>query len=157
MPDTPIESLIPLLRRRARRLTTSHSDAEDLVQDALLRVLQKLGKGHDIDALGPYTMRTLHNQARMRWRGPPPPEELEDDAACVDPVAMVRLECEDTLAAIDALPCDQAELMRRVCGGQTSPAALAADLGVPVGTVMSRLARARARLRETLDPEDPDR
>lgn len=156
MQNPPLEDLIPLLRRRARRLTPSQSDAEDLLQDALLRVLQKLEKGQQIDALGPYAMRTLHNQARMRWRGPPPPEELEDDAVAVDPVAMSRLECADTLQAIDALPPDQADLMRLVCGGETSPAALADQMDVPVGTVMSRLSRARARLRDTLGEKPND-
>lgn len=150
MQNTSLEDLMPLLQRRARRLTPSPADAEDLMQDALLRILQRLKKGHSIDKLGPYAMRTLHNQARMKWRGPPPPEELEDDAVAVDPVALTRLECADALQAIDALPVDQATLMRLICSGETSPATLAHQLDVPVGTVMSRLARARARLRDTL-------
>jgi RNA polymerase sigma factor (sigma-70 family) len=152
MPHTSLEALMPMLRRRARRLSQSRHDAEDLLQDALLRVLQKQQTGQEIDALGPYAMRTLHNQARMRWRAPPAPQELEEDTATIAPVALLRLECADALRAISDLPVDQCEVMQMVLTGETSPAVMAETLGLPIGTVMSRLARARARLRATLDP-----
>jgi RNA polymerase sigma-70 factor (ECF subfamily) len=154
MPDThALPDLMPMLQKRARRLTANPSDAEDLAQETLVRLVKTLEDGRDIDDLPAYAMRTLHNQARMLWRRAPAPEELGEDDASIDPVAMDRLECADTLRAISQLPDDQCALMKMVSNGETSPAKLAARTGLPLGTVMSRLARARARLRVALDTD----
>ena len=56
--------LIPILNRRARRLARSPAEAEDLVQDTLLSLCQRLREGHRIDDLPSYAMRTLSNRAR---------------------------------------------------------------------------------------------
>jgi len=145
--------LIPKLMRRARRLTRSRAEAEDLVQDTLLRVCQRLRDGTDtrseIEDLPAYAMRTLTNGARRGWARPQT-EELEEDMAVTLPVAHLRLDCADALAAIERLPAPQRNLMRLVIEGETSPASIAERTGVPLGTVMSRLARARARLRLAL-------
>jgi RNA polymerase sigma-70 factor (ECF subfamily) len=143
--------MLPNLKRRARRLSASATDAEDLVQDTMVRVIAKQQQGAKIDDLPAYTMRTLHNVARMGWRKPPPPEELGEDDASTQPVAIDRLICADTLRAIDTLPDTQAQLLRMVSEGITSPKKLALRTGWPVGTVMSRLARARVRLKEILE------
>ncbi len=157
MPDTctttPLTDLMPMLQKRARRLTNNPSDAEDLAQETLMRLVKKLDEGRRIDDLPAYAMRTLHNQARMLWRKAPAPEELGEDDASIDPVAMDRLECADTLRAISDLPDDQCALMKMVSAGETSPAQLARHTGLPLGTVMSRLSRARVRLRAALDTE----
>lgn len=141
--------LIPLLTRRARRLARSRSEAEDLVQDTLLSLCQRLRDGRDIDDLTAYAMRTLSNRARRGWRMQKT-DELEDDHALTEPDAMLRLDCADTLAAIETLPIAQRQLMDLVVAGETSPRALATATGLPLGTVMSRLARARAKLRIAL-------
>lgn len=149
--------LIPMLTRRARRLARAPSDVDDIVQDTLLSLCQRLRDGKEIEDLPAYAMRTLSNRARRGWR-PQMTEELEEDVALTEPVALVRLDCADTLAAIAALPDPQRTLMEHVARGETSPRALAQATGLPLGTVMSRLARARARLRLTLSedgaPED---
>jgi len=141
--------LIPILTRRARRLARSRAEAEDLVQDTLLSLCQRLQGDRTIDDLPAYAMRTLSNRARRGWRRLDT-EELEDDHALTEPDALVRLDCADTLAAISTLPPPQRQLMELVVAGETSPRALANATGLPLGTVMSRLARARARLRMTL-------
>lgn len=141
--------LIPGLMRRARRLSGSRSEAEDIVQDTLLRLCQRLRDGSQIDDLPAYAMRTLTNGARRTWKTRPT-EELEDDMATTEPEAHIRLDCADTLAAIAALPEPQRALMAYLIEGETSPASIAARTGLPLGTVMSRLARARARLRLSL-------
>lgn len=146
--------MLPNLYRRARRLSASKWEAEDLVQDTMVRVIAKQSQGCQIDDLPAYTMRTLHNQARMGWRKPPPPEPLGDDDASTPPVALKRLECADTLRAIDELPENQARLMRMIRDGDTSPKTLAKQTGWPIGTVMSRLARARQRLKQVLELPD---
>ncbi|MEP5632170.1 MAG: sigma-70 family RNA polymerase sigma factor [Tateyamaria sp.] len=138
--------MIPVLNRRARRLARSPSEAEDLVQDTLLSLCQRLEDGDPIEDLPSYAMRTLSNRARRTWRQAAT-EELEDDLALTQPDALIRLDCADTLAAIATLPTPQRQLMNLVVAGETSPRALADATGLPLGTVMSRLARARAKLR----------
>ena len=144
-----VVALMPMLARRARRLTRSPSEAEDLVQDTLLSLCQRLKDGGAIDDLPAYAMQTLSNRARRNW-GRDVPEELDDTQAIVHPDAMIRLDCADTLHAVAHLPPPQRQLMDLVVAGETSPRALAQVTGLPLGTVMSRLARARARLRRTL-------
>ncbi|MEL7089118.1 MAG: sigma factor-like helix-turn-helix DNA-binding protein, partial [Planctomycetota bacterium] len=75
---------------------------------------------------------------------PPPPPH---------PTLLHTLSLHDALDLVAALPKPQRQLMELVAGGETSPRALAAATGLPLGTVMSRLARARAKLRLTLDTE----
>lgn len=150
---SPLTRLIPMLTRHSRRLTRSHSAADDLVQETLLRLIQRARRGGPIDDLPAYAMRTLTNQARMSWRRASETEELEEDHATVQPEAPMRLDCADALRVIETLPRDQADLMRLVAGGESSPARLAKLTGVPQGTVMSRLSRARARLRRELEGE----
>lgn len=149
--QTPLTRLIPMLTRRARRLARSHSAADDLVQETLLCLIQRARRGREIDDLPAYAMRTLTNQARMAWRRTADTEELEEDHATVAPEAPLRLDCADALRVIETLPRDQADLMRLVAGGESSPARLAKLTGLPQGTVMSRLSRARARLRRELE------
>ncbi|MBY5932341.1 sigma-70 family RNA polymerase sigma factor [Tateyamaria omphalii] len=141
--------LIPVLTRRARRLSRTRAEAEDLVQDTLLSLCQRLQDGTEIDDLPAYAMRTLSNRARRTWRMEAT-DELEEDHALTQPDALLRLDCADTLAAIEQLPKPQRQLMDLVVSGETSPRALSDATGLPLGTVMSRLARARAKLRLVL-------
>lgn len=147
---TALEPLLPALRRRARRLTRTEADAEDLLQDVLLRLLARIASGTQIDDLPRYAMRALSNTARTRWRQRIPTQELTDDIATIPPCAIDRLTCADALRAIETLPRPQADLMRRVALGETSPKALARATGLPLGTVTSRLARARKTLHDRL-------
>ncbi|WP_299625929.1 sigma-70 family RNA polymerase sigma factor [uncultured Tateyamaria sp.] len=145
-------ALIPMLTRRARRLSHDRSEAEDLVQDTLLKLCQRLRRGRAVEDLPAYAMRTLQNEARKGWRRIGT-EELQEDDALTQPDALVRLDCADTLAAIAALPQPQRRLLELVIAGETSPRAIALATGLPLGTVMSRLARARAKLRLVLAEE----
>ncbi|WP_299597187.1 sigma-70 family RNA polymerase sigma factor [uncultured Tateyamaria sp.] len=141
--------LIPLLTRRALKLAGNRAEAEDLVQDTLLALCQRLRDGHPIDDLSAYAMHTLSNRARRGLRLQTT-DKLKDDHALTEPDALLRLDCADTLAAITKLPKPQRQLMELVVTGETSPRALANSTDLPLGTVMSRLARARAKLRLVL-------
>jgi len=143
----PLEDLLPKLLRRALRLTRTRSDAEDMVQETVLRLWQLLRQENDIDAPERYAMTMLHNLARQRWRRRQVTEELTEDMAKAAPLAPARIACAELQAAIERLPDSQAVLMRLVMMGETSPQVLADRVGVPVGTVMSRLGRARVTLR----------
>lgn len=142
-----LPDLLPKLQRRARRLSRTPQEAEDMAQETLLRLWQVLCEGRPIEAPEHYAMTMLHNLARAGWRRRQVIEELSDDMIEVAPRAPARIACAELRAAIDRLPREQAELMQLVMSGETSPAILAAQTGVPKGTVMSRLGRARARLR----------
>ncbi|MBD3663461.1 sigma-70 family RNA polymerase sigma factor [Sulfitobacter sp. TSTF-M16] len=146
-------TLLPRLQRRARRLCRTRDDAEDLAQEAALRLLQRLAKNNDVDRPEHYAMILLHNLARQNWRQRQETEELADDMAQTAPAAPGRIACAELRAAIAGLPCEQADLMARLLEGESSPRAIAQQTGLPLGTVMSRLARARARLRKELDVE----
>lgn len=144
--------LIPLLKRRARRLARTAADAEDILQDTLLQLCQRMEQAGEIEDLHAYAMRTLTNRARRSWR-PTLVDALEENVAITVPDPLVRLDCAETLAAIERLPKRQRDLLRLVAEGETSPRALARRTGLPLGTVMSRLARARVSLRLMLEWE----
>ena len=147
----PISPIWPRLRRRARRLCNSAEEAEDLLQETAMRLMQALRDGAVIEAPDRYAMITLHNLARQRWRQHRETEELTEDSLLTPPAAPARLACAELRAAIARLPPDQLRLMELVQKGESSPRVLASLTGLPLGTVMSRLARARARLRTEMD------
>ena len=149
MPEV-LNALLPRLRVRARRLAGHSGEAEDLMQETLLAVWLALRQRHGIAEPERYAMTVLHNRARRGWRARVPTVVLEEDMACTDPLAPARLAWSDLAAAIDRLPPAQARLLHLIAEGEASPAALARRTGVPPGTVMSRLARARATLRTDL-------
>ncbi len=148
-PDDLIPHL-PAMARRARRLTRSRDQADDLLQEAALRIWTRLARGARVEDLRAYSMITLRNLARTHARRAQDEVSIEDDMATVDGDALRHLACRETRAAIARLPRAQAELLALVLAGQASPAALARATGCPVGTVMSRLARARASLRRDM-------
>ena len=150
-PDDPFETLLPRLRKRARRLCRTAEEAEDLAQETALKLWQVLKGPTDIERPDHYAMIMLHNLARQRWRNRHETEELADDMAQTPPAAPARLACAEARAAIARLPDAQCDVMQHLLAGEISPQVIAKRTGLPLGTVMSRLARARAQLRKELD------
>jgi RNA polymerase sigma-70 factor (ECF subfamily) len=144
-------TLLAQLHRRARRLTRCPDEAADLAQEAALKVWQRQSAAAPIGNIDAYAMITLRNLARSRWRNRRVWDELEDDMASTPPDAPRRIACAELRAALLRLPQAQAELMALVADGETSPAELKRITGQPLGTVMSRLARARASLRRDMN------
>ncbi|MCU0911095.1 MAG: sigma-70 family RNA polymerase sigma factor [Rhodobacteraceae bacterium] len=144
--------LIPDLRRAARAIVRDPDLAEDLVQEALLRVWTRLREGGVVDDLRPYLMTTLRNLARR------PPRLAPAEAAApetTEPAAAGRIAVREVAAALAAMPPDQARLLLAAASGAGTLAQIAAEAGLPPGTVASRVWRARARLRAAFDlPED---
>ena len=149
MPDE-LAGLQPDLLRMARHLTGNADQAQDLSQDVILKIWQKQIKGTSIDNLRAYAMTTLRNTFRQYLRERLPGAELEDDMLVAPPHVFATLALKDLEHAIARLPADQAQLIRLVAAGETSPAELARITGLPIGTVMSRLARARGQLRDAM-------
>ena len=152
-----VDELIPRLRRYARALTGERSAADDLVQDTLERAWTKLHlwrTGSDLRAWLFTIMHNVHvNQVRSRAAAPTLP--LDDDMpdAPVRPTQSDMLEIRDIDAALRRLPVEQREVLLLVALEHMSYQQSADTLGIPIGTVMSRLARARDRLRIMLESD----
>ena len=142
--------VLPMLNRRARKLCDNPSDAADLAQETALKIWQRHQSGAPIADPRAYAMTTLRNIVRAEWRTRLETDALEDDMASAPPDAMRVIACAEMREAIDRLPYDQAMLLKLVMTGETRPRVLARRIGVRSGTVMSRLARARARLRQEM-------
>ncbi|MBM3356329.1 MAG: RNA polymerase sigma factor [Betaproteobacteria bacterium] len=146
-----IEQHIPRLRRYARALTGEREAADDLVQDTLERAWAKRHlwrRGSDLRA---WLFTVMHNVFinQVRGRRPGPHVALDGEAMELPERAVQadRLEIRDLEAALKLLPGEQREVLLLVALEELSYQETADALGIPVGTVMSRLSRARERLR----------
>src|SRR5918992_1579302 len=137
------------LFRAAWALCGSRQDAEDLVQETYARVLARPRFLRGEDDLG-YLLRALRNTflnqrraAARRPRGEPLPEgqELAEQRSTADPQR--ALEAREVYAAVAALPDDFRDVIVAVDVAGLSYDETATALGIPQGTVMSRLYRGR--------------
>lgn len=155
---TELESCVPSLRRYARALLRDPDGADDLVQDCLERALSRRHLWHGGQGLRPWLFRILHNlycnEIRARRTRP---LHQPIDIACDPPATPhnqdARLELREMEKALDLLVEEQRQVILLVALTGLSYQECAEALGVPVGTVMSRLARGRERLRVLLMDE----
>lgn len=146
---------MPALRRYARLLTGDAPRADDLVQDTLERACQRWAQWQEGTALRSWLLTLMHNlfvNQRRDWRhddGHAPLDESTE--AGHEPIARhgEQLDMERALAR---LPPAMREVLLLVTVEEYSYLEAAAILDVPVGTVMSRLHRAREQLRVLLSP-----
>jgi RNA polymerase sigma-70 factor, ECF subfamily len=148
-----VEAMIPALRRYARALTRDADIADDLVQDTLVRALrsEKLFHGGDIRSWL-YTILTNLNRNRRRSlaRRPSISPLNEDD----EPGANgTEAEGRDIERALSGLVEEQRSALLLVMLEGLTYREVAEIQGVPIGTVMSRLARARAHIKSSIDGE----
>ena len=149
---------IQALRRYARVLVGDHADADDLVQESLKRALLYLDGTRAIDNLRAYLFTILHNTrmnmlTRQRREGVKVPVDDEVIRSTGAPQSD-RLVCLQVLDAIQRLSEEHREVLLLVGVEGMSYREAAEILGVAIGTVMSRLSRARAALRKMLGLED---
>ncbi|MGD9536541.1 MAG: RNA polymerase sigma factor [Alphaproteobacteria bacterium] len=147
-----MEALLPRLRRFARGLTGNASDADDLVQAACVKALCNADGWTNGTRLDSWLYRIVHTAwldelRRRRHRVSANLDEAEEEAGG-DVVAHVeaRLRLEEVERLMADLPVEQRAVLLLVCVEGLGYREAASVLGVPVGTVMSRLARARAAL-----------
>ncbi|WP_200342624.1 sigma-70 family RNA polymerase sigma factor [Rhodovibrio sodomensis] len=152
-----IVDLIPRLRRFACTLTGSRDAADDIVQTALERALTRLDQWQPDTHLDRWLMRIVHNvwidEIRRNRRFVSVPE-VSDRHLGADPgdrLAEARVALSQTRVAIARLPALQRDVLALVCVDGRSYKEAAEILDVPVGTVMSRLARARKQLADMLE------
>jgi RNA polymerase sigma-70 factor (ECF subfamily) len=145
-----IAQYIPRLRRYARALVGDQYAADDLVQDTLERAINKRHLWRPGSDLRAWLFAIMHNVFvnQLRSRRSHPEETLEDDALpTVAPSEGARLEIRDLQTALTMLPTEQREIVLLVALEQLTYAEVSHALGIPLGTVMSRLFRGRERLR----------
>jgi RNA polymerase sigma-70 factor (ECF subfamily) len=146
-------AFLPNMRRFALSLCRNGATADDLVQLACERALAAAASfqpGTRFDAWIFRIIRNLWIDQVRRDKTAGPQDDIADHheslAAPAAGSAEVKLELADTWRAIETLPADQREVLVLVCIEELSYRDAAEALEVPIGTVMSRLARARINL-----------
>ncbi|EIJ47916.1 RNA polymerase sigma-E factor [Herbaspirillum sp. GW103] len=144
---------LPRLRRYARALTGQRDSADDLVQDTLERAWQKLDSWQRGSDMRPWLFAIMHNLHADQRRQPAlVTVELEQAAEAALPVSSAEQGLAlDLEAALQRLPAEQREVLLLVVLEEMRYEDVAATLGIPTGTVMSRLSRARERLRQWME------
>jgi RNA polymerase sigma-70 factor, ECF subfamily len=149
-----VEQEIPRLRRYARALTHATDRADDLVQDTLVRALSKLHLWQPGTDLRAWLLTIMHHQYVNTVRREARERTVDIEhvssslTATTDPTARRQLIELDRALAL--LPNEQREVVLLV-GLEGMPYETVAQiLGVPIGTVRSRLSRGRERLRELM-------
>ena len=148
-----IADCVPALRRYARALTHDPDGADDLVQDCLERAIAKRSLWRPIGPIRPWLFRILLNLHRnaLRDRRRRPATTPVDELADLLPApgsAFERAALAETARAMERLPGEQREALLLVAVEGLGYAEAAAILDIPLGTLMSRLGRARATLRQ---------
>jgi len=150
-----IEDNIPALRRYAWSLTRNQTEADDLVQDALVQALDHADSKSGDGDVRSWLFSIMHNQFISRWRRLRTRAAVlvdDDDAdVAVGASQQANSELQDALHLLDQLPQEQKQVLLLVAVEGLEYAEVAKILKVPVGTVMSRLSRARDKLRDTMD------
>ena len=157
LPDPDLIAALPRLRRYARVLTGDFNRADDLVQDTLARAWAKRRlwrPGSDLRAWLFTIMHNVHiNQFSLRQRQFAEVSLDADEGPLVGwdiPVRATqsdRLELAELFAQIGRLPDEQREVLLLAAVEELRYQDIAQVVGVPIGTVMSRLNRAREKLR----------
>ena len=156
--NADLEEHIKALRRYARALTANPADADDLVQETLRRALTYLDRGKEIHNLRSYLLTMLHHaRVDLAKRENRSGEHIPFDSClflATSPMQFDRLICNEALEAINRLAEEQRAVLLLIGLEELSYQEVADVLGVPIGTVMSRLSRGRKHLRKFLNLTD---
>ena len=149
--------LAPMLRRFAYSLTGSAADADDLLQNTLERLLTR-GIPADIEP-AKWAFRVCRNiwideyrARKIRQHNTYSLDETEEPSVDGEQTIHDQITLDQVDAAMNKLPDDQRSIMALVALQGMSYKEVAETLGIPAGTVMSRLARARVALSNYLNP-----
>lgn len=153
---TQVEPMIPALRRYARGLIGDTDAADDVVQDCLEKVVANWTRRKNDDPRT-WVFTILHNIAANRLRQKSRRgvsvdiDRVPDEAFASEATQDRNLFGKEVLAAMDDLTEEQRGILLLVSVEDLSYAEVSKVLGVPVGTVMSRLSRAREKLKQILE------
>lgn len=148
-----LEAEIPALRRYALALARDPVRAEDLVQDCLERALSRWRMRKEAVSVRPWLFKMMHNLHVSQWRrdsrrGPHEAIDQVPDPPSIPAGQEHSAELNWILAQVDRLPEEQRLALVLVAVEGLTYRQVADVLGIPEGTVMSRISRARRRLRE---------
>lgn len=154
--ETQLLALLPALRRYSRSLARSDADGEDLLQDSVEKVLANRRQWRGLNLRG-WTLTIMTNLYRngLRQRGGrsfvdiDETTELPAPETQADPLQHVRLD-----AALNTLAEENRAILMLVVVEGFSYQEVAAMLDIPIGTVMSRLSRARRKLSELMTADN---
>lgn len=156
--EADIVACIPSLRRYARGLTSDRERADDLVQDTLERAWGRFALWQRRGEVRAWMFGIMHNLFidRLRTQRSSPEQSAGDALAEASDRATQsdRLEVRDLDRALQRLTPEQRSVLLLVGVEGMSYQEVAGVLGVPMGTVMSRLSRGRERLRAELEGRD---
>ncbi|MGE0211202.1 MAG: RNA polymerase sigma factor [Parvibaculaceae bacterium] len=158
-----IVTMLPRLRRFARSLAGHPDRADDLVQATCERALRGMDGWQPGSRLDSWLYRIMQNlwiddMRKRRTQGIEEPVEQAFDLAGDDGERQVqsRLAAAEAIAALGRLPEDQRTVISLVCIEELSYREVASILDIPIGTVMSRLARGRRALGDMLGLAEPE-
>lgn len=151
-------AVLPRLRRFSYALTGSTEQGDDLVQETCLRALSRVDRWQPGSRLDSWMYRIAQNIWLDRVRA----TKVRGEVVAIEAVEAMpgedgrdvadsQLALEAVDAALDRLPAEQRLVIALVCIEGVSYKDAAEIIGVPIGTVMSRLARARQALHAILD------
>ena len=149
----------PFLRRIARRWHRDSNDAEDLVQDTIVRALANARAWEPDSNFRAWAFTIMRNQFRASWGRAKQNAEMAiqmgfESHEATDEVCLARLTIRDVQAALKRLPAKQREAIMLAGVEGKSYEVVASVMGISVGAVRCHLARARERLRAfVLDEE----
>ncbi len=138
--------------RAARAVLNSDADAQDAVGEALLRAWQSFGRLRNLSAAKPWLLKIAVNCARAQLRRARPVLPLEEAVQSAAPEETHQ----GLWELVQALPGDQRLAVTLYYYDGLSVGEIAQTLGIPHGTVKSRLARGRDRLRDLCIEEGID-
>jgi len=161
MPDFAhlLEEQIPRMRSYARALTRNPDRADDLVQATLVRAIAKQHLFQPDTNLRAWLFTLLHNQhvndvrQAAKWGNPVQIDDVSGGLAAVADTSAPR-QLKELDEAIGKLPIEQREVILMVGLEGMAYEEVAAILMVPIGTVRSRLSRARGTLRRLMGMEE---
>jgi RNA polymerase sigma-70 factor (ECF subfamily) len=157
--QTQLQACLPDLWRYGMSLTRNRDAADDLLQDAVERALRKQHLYQPTGTVKAWSMTVLLNVFRSQKqrdtrRPDPAPIETVANLPASDPLEH-HLALGETARALDTLPEEQRDALLTVVIGGLSYKEAAETLDLPIGTLMSRLGRARAGLRAATQTKAP--
>ena len=152
---------LPALRRYAVSLIGNSAQADDLVQDCIERALRQSSQLRELPRIAGWLRRILYNLyiddlRRNRTRGKEEDVDEFADHLELSVSAADRDTVRDLSKAMSRLSVEHREILLLVSVEELNYREISEELGIPQGTVMSRLARARERLRSTMQGEAAD-
>lgn len=147
------------LHKFALRLTRNRSDADDLTQSTCLRALEKSSYFEDGSNLHSWTSKLMFNlfvtdyRRRQKFESRSDPENALMHLA-IGPTQEIKTELQKVQKIISTLSADHRDVINLICVQGRSYNDVAASLGVPVGTVRSRLSRAREKINAVISAPD---